>query len=74
MDEEYRSRVPWNWQPYLSEMCAEVGINYDRFIDRLAINKSDMEIADEFNVNPKIISYLRSHFDNYGIGSVFSQD
>ncbi|WP_148133419.1 helix-turn-helix domain-containing protein [Candidatus Formimonas warabiya] len=74
MEEDFRSRTPWNWQPYLSEMCEEVGVNYDRFMEGLANNKSDMEIAGELDVNPRAIGHLREHFENYGIGSVLGQD
>lgn len=41
MYDDFPSRVPWNWQPYLSEMCSEVNVDYDKFIEGLAENKSD---------------------------------
>jgi len=74
MDEDFRSRVPWNWQPHFSEICAEAGVDFDRFLESLAENRSDMELADEFSVSAKTIGYLRDHFENYGIGSVLGQD
>ncbi len=74
MNDVFRSRTPWNWQPYLSEMCEEIGVNYDKFIEELANNKTDMEIADKLNTSTKAINYLRTHFENYGIGSVLGQD
>lgn len=74
MSEEFRSRAPWNWQPYLSEMCEEIGVDYDKFIEGLSNNKLDTEIAEEFNVSTKSINYLRNHFEKYGVGSVMGQD
>lgn len=74
MSEDYRSRAPWNWQPYLNEMCAEIGVNYDKFIESMAKNRSDMEIAEDFGVRPKSITHLRKHFERYGLGSVIGQD
>jgi hypothetical protein len=74
MYDDFPSRVPWNWQPYLSELCAEANVDYDQFIAGLAENKTDQEIANEFNTREQTIKYLREHFENYGVGSVMGQD
>lgn len=74
MYDDFPSRVPWNWQPYLSEMCEESNINYDKFIQALAENKTDGEIAYLLNTKEKTIKHLREHFEQYGVGSVIGQD
>ncbi|NLW08135.1 MAG: helix-turn-helix domain-containing protein [Clostridia bacterium] len=68
------SRAPWSTQPSLKEMTREVGIDFDRFIDGLVANRSDTELAAEFNVDPQIIYRLRDHFERYGIHSIMGQD
>jgi len=55
-------------------MCAEVNVDYDKFIEGLAENKSDQEIANAFHTGEQTIRYLREHFENYGVGSVMGQD
>lgn len=74
MYHDFPARVPWNWQPYLSELCTEANVDYDKFIEGLAENKTDREIADSFNTSEQTIKYLREHFENYGVGSVIGQD
>lgn len=74
MYDDFPSRTPWNWQPYLSEMCAEVDVNYDKLIEGLAANKSDNEIASELKTKEETVRHLRNHFENYGVGSVMGQD
>lgn len=74
MDQESKSRVPWNWQSSLKEMCNEIDVDYDQFIAELAKQQSDEKIAQTFNTSLESIVYLRKHFNNYGIGSVFGQD
>ncbi|ADG82176.1 helix-turn-helix domain-containing protein [Thermincola potens] len=74
MEEFIRSRVPWSAGPSLIEMTDEVGIDFDSFIDGLAQNKSDMEMAEEFGVTEKTIYYLRNQFERKGLGSTIGQD
>lgn len=74
MYDDFPSRVPWNWQPYLSEMCAEENVDYDKLIAGLAENKTNRELADSLNANEKTVQYLRNHFEQYGVGSVIGQD
>ena len=74
MYDEFPSRTPWNWQPHLNEMCQEVGVDYDRFIEGLSNNKTDWEIADTLETKTETIHHLRNHFENFGIGSVLGQD
>ena len=68
------SRAPWSTQPSLKEMANEVGIDFDRFIDGLAANRSDTELAAEFGVNSQVIYRLRDHFEHYGLHSIMGQD
>ncbi len=74
MEEFLRSRVPWSAGPSLKEMTDEVGIDFDRFIEGLKNQKSDMEIANDFGVTEKTIYYLRDHFERKGLGSTVGQD
>ena len=74
MAEDFRSRVPWSLEPSLKEMSEEVGVNFDKFIEGIARNKSDMEIAEEFGVTEKTVYHLRDHFERVGINSIMGQD
>ncbi|MBO8137470.1 MAG: helix-turn-helix domain-containing protein [Desulfotomaculum sp.] len=74
MEEYIRSRVPWTTETSLVTKTEEVGIDFDRFIDGLKNNKTDAEMASEFGVTEKTISYLKDHFMRYGIGSTIGQD
>lgn len=74
MEEYLRSRVPWGAGPSLKEKTDEVGIDFDKFIDQLSKNKTDMEMAKEFGVSEKTIFHLRDHFERKGLGSVIGQD
>lgn len=74
MAEDFRSRAPWSSQPSLKEMTLDVGVDFDRFIEGLKNNRSDMEMAGELGVSPKTITHLRSHFERYGIQSIEGQD
>lgn len=74
MEEYIRSRVPWSTEPSLKFKTEEVGINFDAFIDGLKRNKSDAEMAGEFDCTEKLIYYLRDHFMKHGVGSIMGQD
>nr|WP_088553066.1 helix-turn-helix domain-containing protein [Calderihabitans maritimus] len=74
MADDFKSRAPWNSEPSLKEMANEVGINFDQFIDALAEQKSDAEMAEEFGVSEKTIYHLRDHFERFGIHSIVGQD
>jgi len=69
-----QSRVPWSSEPSLKEMADEVGVDFDRFIEDLKENKTDVEMAEEFDVSEKLIYHLREHFYSHGIGSIVGQD
>jgi len=71
---DYLSRVPWSSEPSLKEMTREAGIDFDRFIDRLKEDKTDVEMAKEFDVSEKLIKHLREHFYTHGIGSIVGRD
>lgn len=74
MEEYIRSRVPWSTEPSLKSKTEEVGIDFDQFIEGLKENKTDAEMAEEFDVTEKLIYHLRDHFTRYGIGSIMGQD
>ena len=71
MDE---SRVPWSSGPSLKEMAGEVGVDVDRLIDGIEDDRTDAEMAEDFNVSEKLIYHLRDHFYTHGIDSVTGQD
>ena len=73
-DEFFRCRAPWSTEPSLKAMTEEVGIDFNHFIDMLKNDKSDMEMAKEFEVTEKTVYYLRDHFVHYGLGSIMGQD
>lgn len=74
MAEDFVSRVPWSTEPSLKDKTEEVGIDFDQFIARLAENRSDMEMAEEFQVSEKTITHLREHFERLGLQSIMGQD
>lgn len=74
MEEYLRSRVPWSTGPSLKQKTDELGVDFDRFIEALKYNRSDMEMAREFGVSEKVIKHLRDHFMTRGLGSIMGQD
>jgi len=68
------SRVPWSSGPSLKEMASEVGVDVDRFIEGIKSDKTDAEMAEDFDVSEKLIYHLRDHFYSHGIDSVMGQD
>lgn len=74
MEEFLRARVPWTTEPSLTTKTEEVGIDFDKFIEGLKNDKSDAEMAQEFNVTEKTIYHLREHFMTRGIVSTMGQD
>ncbi len=70
----FSSRVPWSKEPSLKEIAHEVGVDFDSFIDSLRENKSDLEMAEEFDVSEKLIYHLRDHFYSHGVHSIMGQD
>ncbi|MBS3976556.1 MAG: helix-turn-helix domain-containing protein [Syntrophomonadaceae bacterium] len=74
MAEDFQSRVPWSTEPGLKQKTREVGIDFDRFIEQIAANRSDVEIASDFGVPIKVITHLRDHFLHLGIHSIVGQD
>lgn len=73
-DSFIQSRVPWSSGPSLKEMAGEVGVDVDRFIDGIKNDKTDAEMAEDFDVSEKLIYHLRDHFYSHGIDSVMGQD
>lgn len=74
MHNEFPSRVPWNWQPSLSEMCKNESVDFDKLIAGLAENKNDGDLAASLNADERTVQYLRNHFEQFGVGSVIGQD
>lgn len=74
MEEYIRSRVPWSTEPSLKFKAEEVGVDFDDLIEGFKEGKSDMEIAEEFDVTEKLIYHLRDHFMRHGLGSIMAQD
>ena len=74
MDDNFVSRVPWSLEPSLKEKTDELGIDFDRFIDGLKNNRTDTEMAEEFQVSQEAILALREHFVHLGIQSVVGRD
>ena len=66
--------APWGQQESLKYLTEEVGIDFDDFIDALAHQKSDEDMAGSFKVSVKTISHLREHFETRGIDSMMGQD
>ncbi|MDD4169804.1 MAG: helix-turn-helix domain-containing protein [Desulfotomaculaceae bacterium] len=73
-DRFHLSHVPWSRKPGLKEMTDDVGIDFDRFIDALKEDKTDIEMAAEFNVSEKLVYHLREHFFTHGVGSIEGGD
>lgn len=53
---------PWGVEPSMKFVCDEVGIDYDQFVENLNSNKSNMEMAQELQVNEKTVGYLKDRF------------
>lgn len=68
------SHVPWSREPGLKEMTREVGIDFDRFIDAIKEDKTNVEMAEEFDVSEKLVDHLREHFFTHGVGSIEGRD
>lgn len=74
VEEFIRSRVPWSTEPSLKFKASEVGIDHDDLIEGIKDGKSDVEMAEEFDVTEKLIQNLRDHFMRHGLGSIMGQD
>ncbi|MCW2279151.1 hypothetical protein [Heliophilum fasciatum] len=66
--------APWGLRDSLVDMTRELGIPFDAFIERIAENRSDTEMAGEFAVSPHTIQHLKNHFYRHGINDVQGQD
>jgi hypothetical protein len=53
---------PWGVEPSMQFLCDEVGIDFTKFVDSLAGNKKEMEMAQEFGVSEATIKSLRERF------------
>ncbi len=61
---------PWDLQPSLKQKAEEVGVDVDLMIDGFAQGKTDAEIAQEFGVPEKTITYLHDDFEKFGLHSM----
>ncbi|MHB1125631.1 MAG: hypothetical protein ACYC2T_01545 [Bacillota bacterium] len=73
-DEYTTPGPPWGMGESLKEMCEEVGVDFDEFIDGLDRDKSNADLAGQFGVKENTIGHLRDHFERRGIDSVSGQD
>lgn len=73
-DTFFQSRVPWSTEPSLKEMAHEVGIDFDQLIEGFEEDKSNEEMAADFDVKENVISQLREHFYTHGVHSIMGQD
>lgn len=69
-----RTQVPIETQPSFKIKAQEAGVDYERFIDLVGMNKSDVEIASELGISPQTVANLREHFLRYGLGPIIGQD
>jgi len=74
LTEDILSRVPWGMEPSLKDKTEEVGIDFDRFIEGMKMNRNNMELAKEFGVSEKLIGHLREHFEKIGVHSIVGRD
>lgn len=74
MRERFNSRVPWSLDLSLKDKTAEAGIDFNEFMEQLALNRTDEEMALELAVSEKVIRLLRQHFEIHGIQSIVGQD
>lgn len=74
MRERFNSRVPWSLDLSLKDKTAEAGIDFNEFMEQLALNRTDEEMALELAVSEKVIRLLRQHFETHGIQSIVGQD
>jgi len=66
--------APYNTEPSLKWKCEDVGVEMDKFIDLLAKDRSDMEIAGELGIDREVAAKLKEEFFKYGINSVVGKD
>ena len=65
---------PWTRIPGLNEMCAEAGVDFDRFIEDIKNDTSLNDMATKYGVSKDTISLLQEHFMKYGLSSVMGGD
>ncbi|WP_235911049.1 hypothetical protein [Heliobacterium mobile] len=66
--------APWGMRESLVDLTHEMGIDFDKFVEGIAKDRSDMEMAQEFGVPEGTVSHLKNHFFRYGINDVQGQD
>lgn len=66
---------PWGIEPSMKFVCDEIGVDVNSFIQGLTENKSDVEMAQELNVNEAAIKNLKERFYRVeGITGNYGQD
>lgn len=53
---------PWGVEDSMHFVCDEVGVDYNKFINALQSNRSDTEIAKEFDVSQGTVEKLKDRF------------
>lgn len=66
--------APWDLDQSFKAKCAEIGVDFNQFIEGLKAGKSDEEIADEVGIKTKAAANLRYHFESFGYHSMQGQD
>lgn len=66
--------APWDLDESFKAKCAEVGVDFNVFIEDLKDGKTDNEMAKELGLTEKAVSNLRYHFERFGIHSMMGQD
>lgn len=66
---------PWGLEPSVKSVCCQAGVDYHRFVEGLAENKSDNELAGEFSVSSDTIRNIRRLFyQNEALNGNYGQD
>lgn len=74
LENKFEFTAPFGFEPSLKFMANELGVDFDRFIEGLNVNKSDLQLAKEFNCSIKAIEQLKERFMKYGLDSIVGQD
>ena len=66
--------APWDMDQSFKAKCAEVGVDFNEFIEGLKANRSDKELGKELGLTKKAAANLRYHFEKFGYHSMQGQD
>jgi hypothetical protein len=65
---------PWSRIPGLNEMCEEVGVDFDSFVEDLKTGANLDDMVIKYGVSMETMSLLQKHFMKYGLSSVMGGD